>query len=255
MRTVAIVQARMGSSRLPGKALAPIAGRAMINRVIERVRAAKLIDEVVVATTTLSEDDRLVDALELGRQCGIFRGDAEDVLARYFGCALQFAATVIVRVTADDPLKDPEIIDRSISQLTGDAHLDYCSNTLDATFPEGLDIEAFRFRALQRAHEEATLRSDREHVTPYIWRHPDRFSVANFTSDRNLKHWRWTVDKPDDLAFMNLIFSHFADQPLVSYRDVIAWLQSVPELVHTNASTERNEGYLTSLAADARPRT
>jgi spore coat polysaccharide biosynthesis protein SpsF len=250
MRVVAIVQARMGSHRLPGKVLKPIAGRAMIARVLERVLAADRVDAVVVATTTLPEDDRLVASLGSLPNCAVYRGDADDVLARYFGCASEFDADIVVRVTADDPLKDPEIIDRAVSILVADEQLDYCSNTLEPSFPEGLDIEVFRFPALSRAHAEATLPSEREHVTPYIWNRPDRFVISNFRNDRDLKDWRWTVDKQEDLDFMSAVFGHFQDRPLVSFRDVIAWLDENPHLVHSNAKTARNEGYLKSTAEE-----
>jgi spore coat polysaccharide biosynthesis protein SpsF len=247
MKTVAIVQARMGSSRLPGKVLADISGKTMIERVLERVRGAHLVDKIVVATTNEPEDDILVKYLSGLKICDVFRGSMDDVLSRFYECAKVHEAEIIVRVTADDPLKDPDIIDKAISLIRLDPGLEYCSNTLDPSYPEGLDIEVIRFKALERAHVDAQLASEREHVTPYIWKRPTLFRIWNFKADRNLKDWRWTVDKPADIEFMRQIFNAFEAQPLVSYKDVIAWLDANPDVRKINSDTYRNEGYLKSI--------
>ncbi len=247
MRTIAIIQARMGSTRLPGKVLSDIVGKTMLQRVIERVAAAEAVDKVVVATTTASEDDILVERLKNEAACDVFRGSIDDVLSRFFECAKLHRAEIVVRVTADDPLKDPQIIDKAISLLNADQNLDYCSNTIEPSYPEGLDIEVMRFSALERAHVEAQLASEREHVTPYIWKHPDLFNVLNFKSDRDLRDWRWTVDKPEDIEFMQRIFEEFRNYPLVPYQDVIAWLDVNPKIRLINSDISRNEGYLKSL--------
>lgn len=247
MRTVAIIQARMGSSRLPGKVLADIAGKSMLQRVIERVAAAQLVDDVVIATTTSVEDDLLIEHLRRITTYNFFRGPVNDVLSRFYFCAKLHRADVIVRVTADDPLKDPQIIDRAISLLSADPDLDYCSNTLQPSYPEGLDIEVISFPALERAHVEARLASEREHVTPYIWKNKGLFNVLNFMSERDLKDWRWTVDKPEDLEFMRCVYDHFRDRPLVPYEDILAWLDINQEVRHLNSRILRNEGYQKSL--------
>ena len=249
MRTVAIIQARLGSSRLPRKVLMDIAGVPMLSRIIKRSAAAKSVDEVVVATTTAPEDDALVAFAEKA-EVGVFRGSVHDVLSRYYECAVKHKADRIVRVTADDPLKDPEVIDRAIGHLDDAPDLDYCSNTIEPSYPEGLDIEAFRFSALERTYREAKLLSEREHVTPYIWKHRDLFNTLNFKFDRDLSDWRWTVDKPADIEFMQRVFGHFRDQPLVSFRSVISWLEDHPEIRSINAGTVRNEGYKTSIATE-----
>jgi len=250
VNVVAIVQARCGSTRLPNKVLADIAGTPMIMRVIERTLAARQVDKLVVATTTNGEDDTLVDFLAARGVCDVYRGSVLDVLDRYHACAILHRAEVIVRVTADDPLKDPQIIDRAIGLLLADAALDYCSNTLLPTYPEGLDIEVFRMRALQRAHDEARLASEREHVTPYIWKHDRLFKLLNFSHDRDLSQWRWTVDKPEDLAFVEWVYRHFRNQPLVPFRDVIRLVEQIPEHPGGGSETLRNEGYLKSIAED-----
>lgn len=247
MKVVAIVQARMGATRLPGKVLAEIAGKTLIARVIERVHACPAIHAIVVATTTESSDDELVEQLDLDSQCTVYRGSVADVLDRYYQCARSAGADIVVRITADDPLKDPSIIGHAIELMRQDPALDYCSNTLEPTYPEGLDVEVFRFAALQRAWREALLPSEREHVTPYIWKHSKLFHVRNFTMQPNLSDWRWTVDKPNDLEFMRAVYHYFSDRPLVGYRDVIAWLEAHPKVMEINAGTCRNEGYLKSL--------
>ena len=237
----------MGSSRLPGKVLMDIAGKTMLHRVIERVRASERIDGLVVAISTSREDDVLEKFLTDKMSVSVFRGSQHNVLHRFYQCAVCHRAEVVVRVTADDPLKDPVIIDRAIEILLGDYNLDYCSNVLNPTYPEGLDIEVFRFRALKRAYQEASLDSEREHVTPYIWKNKQLFTQKEFKSERNLSHWRWTVDWPEDVEIMRRIYEHFDTQPLVSYHDVVAWLDGNPEVQKINTGFSRNSGYLRSL--------
>lgn len=243
----AIIQARMGSSRLPNKVLADIGGRPMLQRIIERIEACPEINTVVVAMTTASSDDVLERWICANSKCAVYRGSENDVLDRFYQCAKQFSASIIVRVTADDPMKDPDIISEALKWLETDPTLDYCSNTLHPTYPEGLDIEVFRFEALERAHSDAVLPSDREHVTPYIWRNPSLFRLKNIESSRDLSSWRWTVDKPEDLEFVRAVFAHFPENPLVSYVEVIALLDAHPELHAINQGTVRNEGYLKSI--------
>lgn len=249
LNAVAIIQARMRSTRLPGKVLADICGKPMLQRLIERVRATTGISSVVVATTNDSADDVLADWCE-ARAVAVYRGSVDDVLDRFWQCAQQHPAEFIVRVTADDPLKDPEVIARALALCASSPEVDYASNTLQPTYPEGLDIEVVRFRTLKRAAREAKLPSEREHVMPYVWKNPDRFVLRGFTMQPNLSHWRWTVDKPADLELVRRIFDHFVDQPLVGHRAVIAWLNDNPELLAINAGTIRNEGYYKTIAGE-----
>ena len=247
MNTVAIIQARMGSSRLPGKVLADINGKTMLERIIERVASAQSIDSVVIATTDAQGDDVLIEYVSRNFEYHIFRGSVDNVLSRFYKCAKFYSADVIVRITADDPLKDAQIIDRAVSLLNATPTLDYCSNTLDPTYPEGLDVEVIRFSALERAYFESNLDSEKEHVTPYIWKNPQLFNLVNFKFERNLSHWRWTVDRPEDLEFMRSVFDKFKNNPLVSYQDVIAWLEKNPDIGLINSGVARNEGYKKSL--------
>jgi spore coat polysaccharide biosynthesis protein SpsF len=249
LNAVVIIQARMGSTRLPGKVLANIDGQPLLQRVIERVRATPGISRVVVATTIASADDVLADWCA-ARAIQVYRGSVDDVLDRFWQCAQQHPAEFIVRVTADDPLKDPEIIAQALTLCASSPEVDYASNTLQPTYPEGLDIEVVRFRTLERAAREATLPSEREHVMPYVWKHPDRFVLRGFGMQPDLSHWRWTVDNLADLELVRLIFAHFTNQPLVGYRAVIAWLNDHPELLAINAGTIRHEGYFKTLATE-----
>ncbi len=246
-KVLAIIQARMNSTRLPSKALLDLMGKSVLEHIIERVRAAKSVSEVVVATTDTVHDDVLEAALKkMG--FAVFRGSENDVLDRFYQCALPYKPELIVRVTADDPLKDPEIIDRAVGLLLADPHLDYCSNTIKPTFPEGLDIEAFRFSVLEKAHHEAKLPSEREHVTPYIWKNPGTFKTLNFEHDEDLSSWRWTMDKLDDFEFIQAIYRKFySGKSYFPYRAVIEHIKAHPELREINSGTVRNEGYLKSL--------
>jgi spore coat polysaccharide biosynthesis protein SpsF len=239
-----IVQARLGSTRLPEKVLAEIEGYTLIEHVLRRSAAAKRVDKVVVATTNRPEDDRLEKFVRESFGFEVFRGSTDDVLDRFFRCAAPYSPELIVRITADDPLKDPEIIDRAVKIQLDDPTLDYCSNTIKPTFPEGFDIETFRFSALATAASEARLPSEREHVTPFIWKRPGRFRIKNFEHDEDLSRWRLTVDKPADLELMRAIFRALSARgTLFSYRDVITLLKQRPELREINSGTQRNEGY------------
>ena len=250
LKIVAIIQARIGSSRLPGKVLTDIEGKTMLERVIERVSASQLLDQIVVATTNLPEDDVIEQVLRNKEICDVYRGSVDDVLARFYECGNLYAAEIVVRVTAADPLKDSQIIDEALNLLLSDTKLDYCSNTLEPSFPEGLDVEVMRFNALERANFEAKLASEREHVTPYIWKHPNIFDLLNFKFDRDLSDWRWTVDRPEDLEFMTNIFREFRTNPFISYQEVINWLEMNPKIRQINTNIIRNEGYLKSINSE-----
>ncbi len=251
---VAIVQARMGSTRLPGKTLALLAGKPMLAHILERVQAVPLVDRVVVATTTHPEDDAIA---ALARDLGVtvYRGAAEDVLDRFYRCALEARAHTIVRITADDPFKDPALLqamlERWIRLWPG---LDYLSNTLEPTYPEGLDLEIFSMDALTRAWREATLPADREHVTPYIWRHPHRFRLYSWKQERDLSHLRWTVDYPEDLAFAQAVYQRlYPQKPLFLMEDILALLEAEPHLQTLPRRVPRNEGLLRSQGLRSSP--
>ena len=247
---VGIIQARMGSTRLPGKALLDLAGAPFLARVIERMQHAETLDALVLATTTDPSDDPLVDlAADLGVR--VYRGALDDVLDRFTQAARLADAALIVRITADDPFKDPRVTDHAVRLWLQEPDLDYVSNTLEPTYPEGLDIEVFTRAALERAWREARLPSEREHVTPYIWKHPDRFRIRNFKGPRDLSHLRWTVDYPEDLAFARAVYERlYRPGQVFLMEDILRLLEAEPQLAQINAGFRRNEGYLKSLAED-----
>ncbi|MDA9148570.1 glycosyltransferase family protein [Alphaproteobacteria bacterium] len=247
MKIVAIIQARMGSSRRPGKIMANIIGKPMLDHLIMRVMAAEKLDEVVVATTSNVYDDILLSWGE-NRDIKVFRGDEDDVLSRFYHCSVKFKADVIVRITADDPLKDPEVINHAITLFKNNPTIDYVSNTITPTFPEGIDVEVFSFDALCKAHSLAIKKSDREHVTPYIWRNSDQFNILNFSANTDMSNTRLTVDYEEDLAVVTAIIDHFQDQPLVGYQEIVNFLNNSPNLATINSSILRNEGYIKSIS-------
>lgn len=235
MKTAAIIQARMGSTRLPGKIMRPLAGRPVLAHVIERVRACPLVHEVVVATTDLPLDDAVV---EYARSLGVrtHRGSDDDVLSRVYHAAR--GAEVVVRVTADCPLFDPGLLERMLVRFqerrTAADGVDYLSNTIVRTYPRGLDAEIFTFEALEQACEQAIDPFEREHVTPYIYRHPELFHIEAFTGERDLSHLRWTLDTEEDYRFLAELHAALGGQDaLFSMQGVLDLLARRPDLVRT----------------------
>jgi spore coat polysaccharide biosynthesis protein SpsF len=198
LKVVAIIQARMGSTRLPGKVLLTLCGKSVLAHVIGRAKAAPGIDEVVVATTTLRADDAVAAEAERAGAC-IHRGSESDVLSRYHGAAKETHADTVVRLTADCPMLDPELVGVLVRKFVDrKGRIDYLSNTLVRTYPRGLDAEVFSMAALERAWREATLPDEREHVTPYIYRHPETFRLENHAAARDDSDLRITLDTPED---------------------------------------------------------
>ena len=233
MRVVAIIQARMGSTRLPGKVLEDIHGHSMLNRVVRRTRQANRLDDVLIATSTAAQDDAV--ALEC-RQIGVpcFRGSEQDVLDRYFAAAEAARAEVVVRVTSDCPLIDGSLIDRVVATFC-DQRPDYASNFLQRTYPRGLDNEAFHFEGLARAWCEAEAPYQRVHVTPYFYEHPECFRLLAVTHDTDLSEGRWTVDTPDDLRFVRSVYDCFGGSDRFTWHDVLALLAQQPSMASINA--------------------
>ena len=207
IRPVALIQARMGSTRLPGKVLTDVAGTTVLAHVVERVRACRGLAGVRIATTTSPADEAIVaEAVRLGVQAS--RGSEHDVLERFVQAAQD--ADWIVRVTADCPLFDPLLLEAMIARagelLAGGSRVDYLANGAQRGWPRGLDAEIVRMEALRRAHREARRPYEREHVTPYLWRRPDRFSIAQLKQSPDLSDRRWTVDTPEDFEFVSRVF-------------------------------------------------
>jgi spore coat polysaccharide biosynthesis protein SpsF (cytidylyltransferase family) len=227
---VAILQARMGSSRLPGKVMMDIRGKPMLARVLERVLAIPAVDRVVLATTTHPRDEVLLTCAEsLG--VAAFAGSEDDVLDRYYQGARKFGARIVVRITADCPLLDPAISGAVVARLL-EGSADYASNTDPRSFPVGLDTEAFWFPTLEQAWHEARLPYEREHVTPYIRNHPERFSQTNVAATADYSSLRWTVDTPRDLDIVRRLYEHLPDGEY-GYQALLAILEKRPELVES----------------------
>jgi spore coat polysaccharide biosynthesis protein SpsF (cytidylyltransferase family) len=247
MKTVAVIQARMGSTRLPNKVLADLGGSPMLAQVAARVRQARTVDEVVVATSTASQDDAVeVFCASQGISC--FRGSENDVLDRYYQAARAFAADVVVRISADCPLHDPRVIDAVVSRFDP-ARADYVSNTVERTYPDGLDTEVFSFAVLERAWREAAWTSEREHVTPYIWKHPELFRIEQVKQSADLSALRWTVDEPRDLALVREVYRRLAGRDF-TMNDVASLVADDDLLRTVNAGIPSNEGYEISVRSD-----
>jgi len=241
MKTIAIVQARMGSSRLPGKVLKPILGRPMLKLQIERLRRCKRIDRLVVATSVNPEDQAIADLCQrVGVDC--FRGDPENVLDRFYRAAKRYNPGHVVRLTGDCPLADPALIDDLVGFYLSHG-CDYASNCHEPSLPDGLDAEIFSFSALEQAWKEADLPSHLEHVTPFIRAHPERFKIACYKYHTDLSHLRWVVDEPEDLEFVRWVYEAlYPIKPEFGTEDILALLERRPELLKLNEGFRRNEG-------------
>lgn len=233
-----IIQARMTSTRLPGKILKSVFGKALLEFQIERLRQISSHPEIWIATTTNREDDVTVSLAEK-LEVPVFRGSESDVLGRYYGCALVAKAQSIVRVTADCPLIDPDIIE-SIVQLFIQNPSSYVQNVVDRTFPRGLDTEIFSFDALEDAYKNATQVSDREHVTPYIRR---KYPAVTYRSaSKNFSNHRWTVDTPADFDLIRRILEEvYPSYPRFRISDVLAAFERHPDWYAINADVEQKK--------------
>lgn len=241
MQVVAIVQARTGSERLPGKVLKTLGGKPVVLHVLDRLRRTRLVDGLVLATTDRAQDDPLADLAREGEGVLVFRGSEDDVLERYALAAQAAAADIVVRVTSDCPLIDPRVVDAGVDLLLRSLpDCDYVSNTLERTFPRGLDTEVFTRAALERAHEEARDPYEREHVTPFIWRRPERFRIRQLHSDTDASDGRWTLDTEEDLEFLGRVFDALgAGATEATWTDVLALLAAHPEWEAINAQVRQ----------------
>jgi spore coat polysaccharide biosynthesis protein SpsF len=234
LKVVAIIQARMGSTRLPGKVLLDLEGETVLSRVVNRLRRAGRIDELLVATTDRAADDAIIK--ECRNLCvPVSRGAQDDVLDRYFRAAQLAKAKVVVRITSDCPLIDPEITNKTIAAFI-QADADYASNTLVRTYPRGLDTEVMTIAALGKAWQQARKPYEREHVTPYIYEHPTEFKLLSLTENADYSGHRWTVDKPEDLELVRAIYARFQGITVFGWRDVLDLLDREPSLMELNRS-------------------
>jgi spore coat polysaccharide biosynthesis protein SpsF len=236
LKVVAIVQARVGSTRLPGKVLKDIEGATMLARVVQRLSRSRLINEVLIATTDRAADDAIVEEC---RRCAVqvFRGDEDDVLDRYFRASQLARAEVVVRITSDCPLIDPGVTDKTIAAFLnpqGQAMPDYASNVVVRTYPRGLDTEVMTAQALERCWRAANQPYERTHVTPYIYEHPGEFKILSVTGEADFSRHRWTVDTPEDLEFVRAIYARFKSRDDFREADILALLEHEPELMELN---------------------
>ncbi|VVC04505.1 3-deoxy-manno-octulosonate cytidylyltransferase [Candidatus Bilamarchaeum dharawalense] len=238
MSTYVITQARMTSTRLPGKILKQIFGKPLLVLFLERLKRMKTIDGIIVATTADQEDDVIVETVsEFYPNMPVFRGDREDVLDRYYQCAKKFSVSTIVRITSDCPLIDPHISDLVVSKFLS-SNCDYCSNNLPyRTYPHGLDTEVFSLKTLEKAWNNARTQFDREHVTPYIYHNPNLFELISITSSCDLSSNRWTVDYPEDFEFVKAIYEKLYQQkPEFDTNDILELIKNEPQLIKLNSN-------------------
>jgi spore coat polysaccharide biosynthesis protein SpsF len=245
-KAVAIIQARMGSTRLPGKTMMDIRGHPVLWHVINRVSKAASIGRLIVATTTGRQDD-IIDDFCHGYNIECYRGSSNDVLDRYYRCAKKYGAKDIVRITADCPLHDPDVID-IVAENYLQGGYDYVSNTLEATFPDGYDTEVFSFSVLEEAWHKANLPSEREHVTPYMKKSPG-IRKKNVVSVKKYPLYRCSLDHNEDLEFIRAIYDGIGTE-IFSIDDVIAYLEKFPRFLQINQHIVINEGYQKSLSED-----
>lgn len=239
-RLVAIIQARMGSTRLPGKVMRSIAGRPMIDRVVQRAARIRGVDEVVVATSENRLEAPLVERVSAMEGVELFRGPEHDVLERYCRAARAFEADAVVRITGDCPLLSPRVSSRVVQTYLDDESCDYATNTLVRTYPRGLDTAVTSCQALERARREARTAVEREHVTVYIWSNPERFEVVNVESDDDHSDHRWTVDTAEDLELVRRIFEELdTEGEPFEYDEVLELLEENPEWSEINAEIEQ----------------
>lgn len=243
MNIVCIIQARVGSTRLPNKVLKKICDKTVLEHDIERLRRVKNINKIVIATTILEKDDAIVEEVnKLGVSC--FRGSEEDVLSRYYYAAKENNADVIVRVTSDCPLIDYETTGDIIQYFIDNFDkYDYVSNTVDRTYPRGLDTEVFSFKALERAFNEAESQRDREHVTPYLWDNPKLFKLAQYKNDVNYSELRWTLDTIEDFELINKIYTYLYNKKNNNFKmnDILELYKQYPELKTINNIIEQKK--------------
>ncbi|MFA6003050.1 MAG: glycosyltransferase family protein [Elusimicrobiota bacterium] len=245
----AFIQARTSSSRFPGKVLKPILGRPMLSLEVERVRACRSVDRVVVVTSTAPEDQQIV---KLCRNMGadVFCGSLDNVLERFYQAAMKFKPDHIVRLTGDCPLIDPAVVDGMV-RLYLENGCDYGTNCVPPTYPDGLDAEIFSFKALEETKREAVLPSHIEHVTPFIESQPQRFKTVNLAYQTDLSAMRWTVDEPEDFELVRIIFETlYPRTPLFGLEDVLELFRAKPELALLNNKFMRNEGLAQSKEKD-----
>ncbi len=241
LKTVAIVQARMASTRLPGKVLMDLGGQTVLARVIRRLSRATLINQVAIATTTANADSAIVaEATRLGTDC--FRGSEQDVLGRYLAASEAFSADVVVRVTSDCPVIDPVMADDVVQDFFNE-RADFAFNDVPDRLPRGLDVEVFSLQALRRAGQMTCGKYQREHVTPVFYDSPGIFKVVKLRAEQDFSQYRWTLDTPEDLQLIRAIYGHFSNRDDFGWLEVAEWMERAPELSRINSHVIQKSTY------------
>ena len=242
MKIIAIVQARVGSTRLPNKIFYELSGKPLIWHVINRLKISSRLSDIVIATTDNELDDRLALWADLN-EVKLFRGSETNVLKRYYDAAVYFGADIIVRITADDPFKDAIVMDSVIDMVTN-CSIDFGFNNKPASFPEGLDIEVFTFQALQKANANSIDSFEQEHVTQYFHRNPSQFSMKNLSYKENLSHFRWTIDTIDDYYMSSKIYEElYKSGEIFLLSEILTLLQKRPYIALINDNVDRSLMY------------
>ncbi len=242
MKIGVIVQARMGSTRLPGKVFMEVLHRPLLSYLVERLRRVSGSPRIILATTTKGQDDLIIN-FAAGQEVLSFRGSEDNVLERFYFAAKANALDVIVRVTSDCPLIDPAVIDQAIQLfMESQPPCDYVSNTLKRTFPRGMDVEVFSFKALEKAYTSTQDSAEQEHVTLFLYRHPELFSLKNFESPTNHSEYRWTVDTRDDFTLVEKILTTlYPQKPEFTYADLVQLMQLHPDWALINKHVEQKK--------------
>jgi spore coat polysaccharide biosynthesis protein SpsF len=241
-KVVAIIQARLGSSRLPAKMLKDLSGKPLIYHIYNRLKASRLINKVVIATTNLPKDALLQDwAEQNGITC--YRGSEDNVLSRYYYAATEVEADIIVRITGDDPFKDSNIIDKVIELLIRE-ELDFACNNFPPSFPEGLDAEVFTYSALKKAFENSNNDFEKEHVTQYFYRNPNLFEIKNYAYHEDFSYLRLTVDTQNDFKLAEEIYNRlYENNEFFGFEEILSLMKSEPDLFRINQNENRSAMY------------
>ena len=247
MNPRAIIQVRTGSSRLPGKILEKLNGITVLECFFEQLKYSQSINDPIIATTLNPRDDIILDFAK-EKHIEVFRGSETDVIDRFYKCAQEFSIKDIVRMTPDCPFIDPSVIDKIINFYVNNK-FDFVSNSLERTFPYGNDVEVFSFTALETSWKNSKKPSEREHVTPFIYNNPNMFSIAQIKNSEDLTHFHWTLDRKEDLMFIQAVYKQIHKKPIL-IEDILQILKKNPELLEINENTISDEGYQKSLRGD-----
>lgn len=239
----AIIQARCGSTRFPSKVFADINGNPLIWHVVNRLTYAKTINKIIIATTTSYKDDK-IETWCNENNIACYRGSENDVLNRYYSASVAYPSDIIVRITADDPFKEPSLIDAVVNKLIKEGY-DHVTNNLPPSWPEGLDCEALTFVALKKSEESTHDEFEREHVTQYIYHNPDKFKIGNVASEVDLSSLRWTIDNKIDYEMVKAIYTNRnpKNEGILLLNEILEIIEKHPEISQINADVERSAMY------------